>query len=114
MSLMYRKILDRVTLSPGTASDLSGALDLGEFGQVHFVLTVHSAGDGDAPKLCVKHAAVNEEGAYVDFAVACETTLASTGTSWFQVDAFTRYVCWFISGTLNSEATVSLDLVAKR
>lgn len=73
-----------------------------------------SAGDGDAPRLCVKHAAVSEEGAYVAFAVACVTPLAATGTSWFQVDSFTRYVWWFISGTLNSEATVSLDLVAKR
>lgn len=114
MSMMVWKILDRVTLTQDSVADLSGALDLGEYRELHLVVTVHSATDGQTPKLCVRHAAVNAEGAYVDFASVCEASLSTPGVSWFPATAFTRYVCWFLSGTLGGEVIVSLDLIAKR
>ncbi len=33
--------------------------------------------------------------------------------SWIPATALTRYVCWFLSGTLGGEVVVSLDLIAK-
>lgn len=113
MNLMTMRLLDHATLSPGETGDTTRALDCGAFREVHLVLTVHSAGVGDTPKLCVKHAAQNESGAYLDFDTAAEIALTGTGMAWFKADAFTRYLCWFVSGTLNTEAVVSLDLVAK-
>lgn len=113
MSILYRRLLDGATLAPGDAPDLAGALDLGEYREVHLVLTVDSAGEGDAPTLVVQHAAVNEEGAYVDFETRAETALNATGTAWFHAGTFTRWVMWFVSGTLSAEARVTVDLIAK-
>ncbi len=50
----------------------------------------------------------------MDFASVCEASLSTPGMSWFPATAFTRYVCWFLSGTLGGEVVVSLDLIAKR
>ena len=113
MPMLYRRLLDRATLSPGATAALSQALDLGEVTALHFVLTVHEAGDGDAPILVVKHAAVNEEDAYLAFDTPAERALSSAGATWVASTSFTRWVCWFVSGTLATDATVSLDLVAK-
>ncbi len=114
MPMMVWKILDKVTLTRDSAADLSGAVDLGEFTELHVVVTVHSATDGESPKLCVRHAIQNEAGSYVDFASACEASLSAEGVSWFSAESFTRYVCWSLSGDLGGEAVVSLDLMAKR
>lgn len=113
MSLHYRRLLDSVTLSPGAEVDLSQALDLGDYRELHLVLTVQSAGEGDAAKLVVRHAAVNESGSYLDFETSAEIALTATGTAWFHADTFTRWVCWFVTGTLSADAVVTLDLVAK-
>lgn len=113
MSMMVWKILDKVTLTRDSAADLSGALDLGGYTELHVVFTVHSTTDGESPKVCLRHALVNEEGCYVDFASACEVALTAAGVSWIPVSTFTRYVCWFLSGTLSGEAVVSLDVIAK-
>ena len=113
MSILYRRLLDGATLAAGDASDLSSALDLGEYREVHLVLTVDSAGDGDAPVLVVQHAAVNQAGAYMDFETRAELSLSATGTAWFHAATFTRWVMWFVSGTLSADATVTVDLIAK-
>ncbi len=114
MHMMVWKILDKVTLTRDSVADLSGALDIGEFTELHVVVTVHSGSEGEAPKLCVRHALTNEEGSYVDFASVCEVSLSAAGVSWFSTQSFTRYVSWSLSGALAGEATVSLDLMAKR
>ena len=113
MPMLYRRLLDEATLSADTAPDLSAALDLGDYREIHLVLTVTSAGDGDAAKLVVRHAAVNDEAAYLDFETPVSVSLGTTGSTWFHVDTFTRWVSWFVSGTLSREAVVTLDLVAK-
>ena len=113
MQLQYCRILSDTTLSPGEASDILLALDEGERSELHFVLTVSSAGQGDAPKLVVRHAAVNDKDHYLDFETPVEISLSSTGTAWFHVNTFTRWVCWFVSGTLTEPAVVTIDLIGK-
>ena len=113
MPILYRRPLSAATLSAGAEVDLSQALDLADYREVHVVLTVDQAGDGETPVLVVRHAAVNEAGAYVDFDTPAQRTLSSTGTSWFHADSFTRWVMWFVSGTLNADAVVTVDVIAK-
>lgn len=113
MALQYCRILSSTTLSPGDASDVSLALDEGEYRELHVVLTVSSAGQGDTPKLVLRHAAVNDKDHYLDFETPVEISLTETGTAWFHVDTFTRWVCWFVSGTLTEPAVVTIDLIGK-
>lgn len=113
MSLLYRRLLEQATMTPGATTDLSTALDLGEYRELHFVLTVVAAGEGDAPKLVLKHAPVNEESAYLNFETPVVVSLSATGSTWFKVDSFTRWVCGFVSGSLNAEAVVTIDLIGK-
>jgi len=113
MSMRYIRPLSSVTLSPGVAIDLASALDLGDSAELQIVLTVTQAGDGDTPVLVVKHAAVNEASAYFDFDTPVKISLSSPGTAWFKVDSFTRWICWFVSGSLNSGAVATIDIIAK-
>ena len=113
MPLLYRRLLNSTTLTPDDAVDLMSALDVGDYRELHFVLTVSQAGNGDAPVLVVKHASVNEESAYLDFDTPVKIALGGTGSAWFKVDSFTRWICWFVSGALNSEAVVTVDLIGK-
>lgn len=116
MDMQYRRLLDSVTLSAGDVVDLTGALDLGQYRELHIVVTIHQAGEaqeGESVTLSVKHAAINEEALYLDFETPAEVSLTSAGTSWFHASTFTRYVWWFVSGTLLSDAVVTLDLVGK-
>lgn len=113
MPMLYRRLLDGATLSAESAPDLSSALDLGDYREIHLVLTVSSPSDGDAAKLVVRHAAVNEASAYLDFATPAEIALSTSGSAWFHVDTFTRWVSWFITAAPSAEAVVTLDLVAK-
>lgn len=113
MEMMYRRLLHSATLSPGAEADLSQALDLGSFRELHLVMTVEGAGEGEEPKLIVQHAAVNEPEHYLDFETAAEVDLTVTGRAWFHAGSFTRWVCCFVSGTLSADATVTIDVVAK-
>lgn len=113
MRLFHRRILVRASVSTDDALDLSGALDLGELRELHVVVTVDEAGTGETARLSVKHAPVNEEAAYLDFETPAEVDLTSTGTTWVQVSSFTRWVHWFLSGTLSENAVVTLDVMAK-
>ena len=113
MSLLYRRLLENATLAPGATFDLTLALDLGEYREIHLVLTVSEAGEGEGAKLVLRHAALNEEASYLDFETPAEIALTGTGTAWFHADSFTRWVCWFVSGELNASAVVTVDLVAK-
>ena len=113
MSLLYRRLLQNVTLSAGETTDLLEGLDLGEYREVHVVLTVVSAGSGSAVKLVARHAPLDDEDSYLDFDTPMEISLTETGSRWFHADAFTRFVSCFVSGTLESDAIVTVDLVAK-
>jgi len=93
---------------------LSDALDLGEHGALHLVVTVESAGNADdTGKLIVQHAAVNASGRYLDFLTPIEVPLNATGTTWLCADEFTRWVAWSVTGDLSSPAVVTVDLLAK-
>lgn len=111
--LLYRRLSNEAILTPGTTVDIGTAIDLGEYRELHFVITVVAAGTGDAPQLVLKHAPVNEESAYLNFETPVVVSLSATGTTWFKVDSFTRWVCGFVSGTLNAEAIVTIDLIGK-
>lgn len=39
--------------------------------------------------------------------------LTTETTTWFHVTSFTRFVGWILSGTLDAEAVVTVDIVAK-
>lgn len=110
---LYRKILDNRTLSSGEELDLTGAFDLSGYRELHLVLTVVTAGEGDDAKLVVRHAPTNDESAYRDFPTPAEIALNTTGSAWFVVSSFTWFVHWFVSGTLNADAVVTLELIGK-
>lgn len=114
MGLSHRRTLQSASVGTDGSPDPSAAQDFGEYLELHVVLTVVQAGEGEGATLSVKHAPVNEEDAYLDFETPVEVDLTQVGTTWFQVASFTRWVCWFISGTVTSDAVVTLDLVAKR
>lgn len=107
------KILDHEEIPAGASGSLGGALDLLGYQFLSLHPTVHVAGDGEAPTLVLKHAAVDEEDAYVDFETRAETALTNTGAAWHHADSFGRYVRPFVEGTLSTGATVSLDVIAK-
>lgn len=113
MEMMVRRMLHSAVLSPGAEADLSQAMDLGAFRELHLVVMVEGAGEGSGAKLVVQHAAVNDADHYLDFETAAEVDLTATGRTWFHTGAFTRWVCCFVSGTLTADATVTVDVVAK-
>lgn len=113
MALLYRRLLDYVLVTTGDSIDLAEALDLGEYRELHLVINVVQEGEGEAPKLLVKHAPTNAEGAFLDFATPVEVDLTSAGAVWFEVPSFTRWLGWFTSGTFTSDAMVTLDVIAK-
>lgn len=113
MEMMYRRLLRSATLTAGAEADLSQALDLGSFRELHLVISVEGAGEGEDAKLVVRHAAVNDAEHYLDFETPAEVDLTTTGRAWFHTSAFTRWVCCFVSGTLTADATVTVDVVAK-
>lgn len=113
MPTLTRRVLDHHSLSTGDAMDAADALDLGEHQTLELVLTVHSAGTGTSIALVVQHAPFNESGAYLDFPTAVRFDLSTTGTTWSQVDRFTRFVSWSVDGNLDTAAEVTLDVVAK-
>ena len=113
MPIYSRRLLDQATVNDGDTLDLSGAPDLGEYHTLGLAITVHEAGDGTTPLLVVEHAAANAADRYGAFSTPTSVALDVTGTTFFQVDAFLRWVRWTTSGSLSTPAVVSLDLIAK-
>ena len=107
------RVMNERTLTSGDEMSLDEAQDLAPFDTLDLVIHVLSAAEGDAPSLTLKHAAFNEDGRYLDFAAAVTVDLSATGSHWFRIDAFTRYLGWFLSGTLTGDAVVTLDVVAR-
>lgn len=50
---------------------------------------------------------------YEDFATPIEEDLTTTGPTWVHVAYFTRWFAWFSAGTLESDAEVTVDLIAR-
>ena len=113
MPMLYTRILEGATIADGDEMDLASALDVGEARELEIILTVVEAGDGDNPKLVVRHAPINAEDSYLDFETTVEIELTATGRVWFHVDKFTRWLGWFTSGTITSGAVVTLEVLAK-
>lgn len=114
MAALFRRVLDRATINSGDTIDLAEALDLLEFSNLSFVVTVHEAGTGDGPPLLlIQHASYNETGSYVSFKDPIEIDLTVAETRWSTVSVFTRWVAWFTSGSLTSPAIVTLDVIAR-
>lgn len=117
MPSLSRCLLDKHTLSRETSPDLGEALDLGDYGTLHIVVTVHTAATADAgsanPTLDVQHAAVNELDRYLPFDTPVSIDLTVAGTTWVHVSDFTRFVLWMLSGTLSTEAVVTVEIIAK-
>ncbi len=97
-------ILEDRTLQTGDAMNDDNTLDT-----VFHVLT---AAEGDAPTLTLKHVAFNVFGRFLAFTPEVSVDLSAVGSPWFRIDAFTRYVGWFLSGTLTTDAVVTVELVA--
>ena len=111
--ILYRRVLDNQSINSTDPIDLTQAFDVSVFRELHFILTVVSAGEGENAKIEVKHAHINEEKAYRSFATPVEADLTTTSDAWFAITSFTRFVYWFVTGTLSADAVIILDLVAK-
>lgn len=115
MASFYKRILDCRTLSSNDLMGILEALDLGAYKEIEIVLPLVRQGAGTNPKLVIKHAMVNEPDAYVGFATPYEVDLTqSNGTiSWTHVPYFTRFVRWYVTGTLSTAPVVTVDILAK-
>lgn len=105
--------LDQRTFSAGDTMSLSEALDVGDYGSLELVITVEQAATGSSPALVVEHAALNGADRYLAFDPAVSVDLTQTGTTWLHRSPFTRPLGWSLSGTLETDAVVSIDVVAK-
>lgn len=113
MPAQQRRVMSSQTVNGSTEVNLDLALDLLEYRDAWFVVRVEGAGEGDSIVLQVKHAATNEEEAYVDFEEPIEVALDATGIQWFHVSSLLRWVYWFVSGTFTADATVTIDVIAR-
>lgn len=105
-------ILEDRTLQTGDAMNDDDALDLALYNTLDLVIHVLTAAEGDAPTLTLKHVAFNVFGRFLAFTPKVSVDLSAVGSHWFRIDAFTRYVGWFLSGTLTTDAVVTVELVA--
>lgn len=113
MPVYQRRVLFSIPVGGGTSVNLTDAIDVGDYREVHFSFLVESAGEGADIALTVKHAATNEEAFYVDFEAPVSVPLDATGISWFHATTFQRWIYWFVSGTFSADATVTFDIIAK-
>lgn len=113
MSTCSLRILEGRVINPGDVMSLEEAQDFGTYRTLDLVIHVLTVAEGDAPRLVLKHAAFNEEGRYLAFEVAVDVDLTTAGSTWFRVEAFTRYVGWFLTGTLTSSAEVTVDVIGR-
>lgn len=114
MPMLNTRMLNRHTLSAGDTMALSAALDVGDFTSLDVVITVDEAGAGDAPLLELQHAACNEDDGYLSCNPSQTVDLSVAGKTWIHLDQFTRFLRWSLSGALESSATVTIDVVARR
>lgn len=111
MPTYCRRLLDQATLSTGDALDPADALDLADYKELEIVVEVHSAAEGDTPRLVLQHgptAAVS-----LNFETPVSVDLSATGTSWLHLARFTRWLGWSVTGTLSGGAVVTLEVIAK-
>jgi len=101
------------SVSDGASQDLSAALDLLDYTTLELMVRVTQATTGDSPRLLLRHAPVNEADAYDDFPTPIAVDLTATGRTWVHVGYFTRWLAWFSSGTLDADAEVVVDLIAR-
>lgn len=113
MSTTWWRILDNVKLNSGDKVDLSSLLDLAQSSRLDFIVTVHTAGTGTNPVLQLKHAATADLDAFVNFEKAIEQNLTATAVTWYHIEAFTRFIGWFVDGTITDLPVVSVDVIAR-
>lgn len=113
MSALNVRWIDSRALAQGDTMSLGEALDLGGATVLELVITVEEAGAGSSPQLVLKHAARNTAGDYLDFRTAVAVDLSTAGQTWVHHDEFTRFLGWELSGTLDTGAVVSVDVVAR-
>lgn len=113
MATTSARLLDRSTLSSGDTMPAESASDMGEGQTLEVIVTVHAACEGDAPTLVLKHAPGNTDQDWLDFPQPIRVPLGRAGRTWFHAPYFTRYVGWSLSGTLDSSAEVTVELLAK-
>ena len=107
------RVLDRATLREGDTLSLDQAPDLGDYGELHLILTIHQGTEGDAPALIFRHAPVAEDDAWLDFPEPIRVSLLRTDRLWFSPARHTRYLGWSPAGHLDGEVIVTLDVVAR-
>lgn len=113
MAAHYTRILNGDTVNDGDAAEPTGAIDLSDYGELHIFARVSEAGTGESPSLVLEHSSRGESDSYVAFATPVQVDLSETGSAWFHVPAFMRWVAWRLNGSLSSPAVVTLDIVAK-
>lgn len=113
MGMFSLSFMDHRTLAEGDTMSNAEAVDVGPFTIVDLVITVHSAATGTSPTLTIKHAARLAEDAWLDLDEALVIDLTATGTTWRHVSAVTRFLGWFLSGTVETGPEVTIDIVAK-
>lgn len=107
------RILIQQSIGNGDSQPLPEALDLIDSSSLVVIIQVHEAATGEAPRLLIRHAPVNEEEEYLDFDSAIEVDLTATGRSTYHVEYFSRWVAWFTSGVLETNAVVTIDIIAR-
>jgi len=117
MSVASFQAMNQATLSAGSSVGISNSVDLGESRELEVVVTVVTPAsieeDDSSPKLLIRHAPRDVAELYIDFPTPIEVDLTTAGTTWFHVPYFTRFVAWLTSGTLGSDAVVSVDFTGK-
>lgn len=106
-------IMDQRTLSDGDTMANNEAVDAGAWPTAELVITVNTAATGESPTLTIKHAPRLVGNVWLDFEEPLVIDLSETGDTWVHVTSFTRFIGWFVSGTLTTPAVVTFDLVAK-
>ncbi|MFT5582473.1 MAG: hypothetical protein ACI9VR_000049 [Cognaticolwellia sp.] len=112
MAGQYVRLMDAGTITQGPQSQ--DAVDLGAYRQVVFHLRLLKAGSGTAgAQLVVQHAAIDEEGAYIDIP-GISWVVDSNGTGGvLDTTTFMRFVRVAGVGTFAGDPVALLDLVAK-
>lgn len=113
MAGQYVRLMDAGTINPGP-QQTHDAVDLGAYRQAIFHLRLLKAGSGTGGgQVVVQHAAVNEEGAYVDIP-GISWIVDSNGTGGvLESTAFMRFVRVAGVGSIAGDPVALLDVVAK-
>lgn len=113
MSTTSARLLDHRSLSEGDTMSSESAADLSEGHTLEVVVTVHSAGEGDSPTLCLRHAPDSADESWLEFPEPMRISPSRPGRYWLHASRYTRYVGWALNGTLTADAEVTVDLIAK-